>query len=248
MRKTILTGLTTALALAAVAGPAYAQAPAPSTTPATPALAASTPAVSPAVPSQPNVSPAQPQMAATIHIKNCTVKSSRNAGGYTWASCSIVGTNLPNQGRPAELQVEPRGVQSRHARALAADLGHGRRPQRRHDPRAEVRLQGQDGLAGPQEPGDHDLERDERRHDHERHRRRLGARRCLTPTRASPAEPARGALPAPRVDLLLAVAARAAPLALSSTSWWRVRPGRRRPAWRPRTPRGPAPPPPGPST
>lgn len=35
---------------------------------------------------------------ATIHIKNCTVKSSRNAGGYTWASCSIVGTNLPNQG------------------------------------------------------------------------------------------------------------------------------------------------------
>ena len=29
--------------------------------------------------------------------------------------------------------------------------------------------------------------------------------------------------------------------------WW-VRPGCRRPAWRPRTPRGPAPPPPGPST
>ena len=98
MRKTILTGLTTALALGAVAGPAYAQAPAPPTTPATPAPAASTPAVSPAVPSQPNVSPAQPQMAATIHIKNCTVKRSGNAGGYTWASCSIVGTNLPNQG------------------------------------------------------------------------------------------------------------------------------------------------------
>jgi hypothetical protein len=94
MRKTILTGLTTAVALAAVAGPAYAQTVAPPTTPTTPAPAASTPAV----PSQPNVSPAQPQMAATIHIKNCTVKSSRNAGGYTWASCSIVGTNLPNQG------------------------------------------------------------------------------------------------------------------------------------------------------
>ena len=37
MRKTILTGLTTALALAAVAGPAYAQAPAAPTSPATPA-------------------------------------------------------------------------------------------------------------------------------------------------------------------------------------------------------------------
>lgn len=97
MHKTILTGLTTALALAAVAGPAYAQAAAPPTTPATPAPAASTPAVSPAVPSQPNVSPAQPQMAATIHVKNCTVNRSRNAY-YTWASCSIVGTNLPNQG------------------------------------------------------------------------------------------------------------------------------------------------------
>lgn len=37
MRKTILTGLTTAIAFAAVAGPAYAQAAAPPATPATPA-------------------------------------------------------------------------------------------------------------------------------------------------------------------------------------------------------------------
>ena len=36
MRKTILTGLTTVIAVAAVAGPAYAQAPAPPVAPAIP--------------------------------------------------------------------------------------------------------------------------------------------------------------------------------------------------------------------
>lgn len=60
-RNQIIAGLTTALALAAVAGPAQAD------TPAAPAASA-----------------------PTVHIKNCALKQSRNAGGFVSASCAIV--------------------------------------------------------------------------------------------------------------------------------------------------------------
>jgi hypothetical protein len=40
---------------------------------------------------------AQTAAAPTVHIRNCTVSTSHNKGGYAWASCSIVSSNLPNQ-------------------------------------------------------------------------------------------------------------------------------------------------------
>jgi hypothetical protein len=40
---------------------------------------------------------AQTRAAPTVHIRNCTVSRSHNKGGYAWASCSIVGSNFPNQ-------------------------------------------------------------------------------------------------------------------------------------------------------
>jgi hypothetical protein len=64
MHRLIVTGLTTALAAGAVAVPASAQS---TTTPA-------------------------PTASSTIHINNCTVKKSRNAGGFTYAYCAIVAT------------------------------------------------------------------------------------------------------------------------------------------------------------
>jgi hypothetical protein len=104
MRKTIVTGLTTVMAVAAVAGPAYAQAPAPPVVPAIPVTPSNAP-VNPTTPTNPTnppnpnapiVVPAQPQTGATMHIRPFTVKHSRNAGGYTYAYASIVGSNLPN--------------------------------------------------------------------------------------------------------------------------------------------------------
>jgi hypothetical protein len=95
MRKTtILTGLTTVAAAAAIAAPsAMAQAPAPPS-----------PSPSPTPTPNPTVSPAQPatpsQAGATpsVHIRNCTISKSRNAGGFAWASCSIVGSDVPARG------------------------------------------------------------------------------------------------------------------------------------------------------
>jgi hypothetical protein len=70
MHRTALTVLSAALLAGAVAGPAQAQAP----------LVAPAPA-----PSSAAVSPT-----ATVAIDNCTVRVSRNAGGFTYAYCSIV--------------------------------------------------------------------------------------------------------------------------------------------------------------
>ncbi len=69
MHRPALSVLGAALLAAAVAGPAQAQAPliAPA-----PSSAAATPA------------------AATVTIDPCTVRHSRNAGGFTYAYCSIV--------------------------------------------------------------------------------------------------------------------------------------------------------------
>jgi hypothetical protein len=64
MNRTLLIGLTSALAAGAVAVP-VAQA-------------------------QTTTTPAPSSSAGTIHIKNCTVSKSRNAGGFAWASCAIV--------------------------------------------------------------------------------------------------------------------------------------------------------------
>ena len=77
MRSTkIIAGLTTAaLATAALGGTAQAQ------TLSDPAGTAAT----------------GPQIA----INNCTVKQSRNAGGFVWASCSIVTTNIASADSPA---------------------------------------------------------------------------------------------------------------------------------------------------
>jgi hypothetical protein len=75
-----------AIALAAFGGTAAAQTPAP---PATPGV----PDISPAAPSTPS--------GPLIRIKNCTVKQSRNAGGFVYASCSIVTTNLQSADGPA---------------------------------------------------------------------------------------------------------------------------------------------------
>jgi hypothetical protein len=36
-----------------------------------------------------------------IAINNCTVKQSRNAGGFVWASCTIVTTNIASADSPA---------------------------------------------------------------------------------------------------------------------------------------------------
>jgi hypothetical protein len=36
-----------------------------------------------------------------IAINDCTVKQSRNAGGFVWASCSIVTTNIASADSPA---------------------------------------------------------------------------------------------------------------------------------------------------
>ena len=41
--------------------------------------------------------PSGPQIA----IKDCTVKQSRNAGGFVWASCSIVTTDISSADSPA---------------------------------------------------------------------------------------------------------------------------------------------------
>jgi hypothetical protein len=103
MRKTIITGLTTVMAIAAVAGPAYARAPVPSSPSVpSPPPPAQTPAVpaNPAVPSSPTPAavPSQPDAPGTLHIRNFTVRKSHNRGGYVYASASIVGTNLPMQG------------------------------------------------------------------------------------------------------------------------------------------------------
>jgi hypothetical protein len=61
-----------------------------------------------AVPAQPQTPtgtavPAQPQTpnGPLIAIKDCTVKQSRNAGGFVWASCSIVTTNIASADSPA---------------------------------------------------------------------------------------------------------------------------------------------------
>jgi hypothetical protein len=70
MHRTALTVLSAALLAGAVAGPAAAQ----------------TPIVSPA----PTPSSAAPSPAATVTIDRCTVRHSRNAGGFTYAYCSIV--------------------------------------------------------------------------------------------------------------------------------------------------------------
>lgn len=70
MHRTALTILGTALLAGAVAGPAQAQAPLVAPAPA-PSSAAASPT-------------------ATVAIDNCTVRVSRNAGGFTYAYCSIV--------------------------------------------------------------------------------------------------------------------------------------------------------------
>jgi hypothetical protein len=70
MHRTALTALGAALLAGAVAGPAQAQAPLIAPAPA-PSSAAATPA-------------------ATVTIDPCTVRHSRNAGGFTYAYCSIV--------------------------------------------------------------------------------------------------------------------------------------------------------------
>ncbi|HVP02071.1 MAG TPA: hypothetical protein VMT10_05830 [Solirubrobacteraceae bacterium] len=61
-----------------------------------------------AVPAQPQTPtgtavPAQPETpnGPLIAINNCTVKQSRNAGGFVWASCSIVTTNIASADSPA---------------------------------------------------------------------------------------------------------------------------------------------------
>ena len=75
MHTKIITGLTTAVTVAAMATPALAQTPAPT-----------------------------PQPAATgpsVHINACKVAHSRN--GFTWASCAIVTNGLP-AGTSAALQ------------------------------------------------------------------------------------------------------------------------------------------------
>lgn len=61
-----------------------------------------------AVPAQPETPtgsavPAQPETpnGPLIAINNCTVKQSRNAGGFVWASCSIVTTNIASADSPA---------------------------------------------------------------------------------------------------------------------------------------------------
>ena len=41
---------------------------------------------------------AQAPATPSVHIRNCTISKSRNAGGYAWAACSIVGTNVPSSG------------------------------------------------------------------------------------------------------------------------------------------------------
>jgi hypothetical protein len=70
MHRTALTALGAVLLTGAVAGPAQAQAPLIAPAPA-PSSAAATPA-------------------ATVAIDDCTVRVSRNAGGFTYAYCSIV--------------------------------------------------------------------------------------------------------------------------------------------------------------
>jgi hypothetical protein len=41
---------------------------------------------------------AQTAAAPSVHIRNCTITKSHNAGGFAWAACSIVGSNVPSQG------------------------------------------------------------------------------------------------------------------------------------------------------
>jgi hypothetical protein len=65
MHRTLVTGLATALIAVPAAVPAAASAQAPASASGS---------------------------GATIHINNCTVKRSRNAGGFTYASCAIVST------------------------------------------------------------------------------------------------------------------------------------------------------------
>ncbi|HEY4099148.1 MAG TPA: hypothetical protein VGM33_26725 [Baekduia sp.] len=68
MNRSLLIALTSTLAAGAVAVPA---AQAQTTTPTT-------------------TTPSPSSSAGTIHINNCTVSKSRNAGGFAWASCAIV--------------------------------------------------------------------------------------------------------------------------------------------------------------
>jgi hypothetical protein len=70
MHRTALTALAAALSAGAVAAPAQAQAPLVSPAPAPSSTAAAS--------------------AATVAIDDCTVRVSRNAGGFTYAYCSIV--------------------------------------------------------------------------------------------------------------------------------------------------------------
>lgn len=47
------------------------------------------------------VAQAQTPSGPQIAINDCTVKQSRNAGGFVWASCSIVTTNIASADSPA---------------------------------------------------------------------------------------------------------------------------------------------------
>ena len=70
MHRTAVTALSAALLAGAIAGPAQAQAPLVSPAP-TPSSAVASPA-------------------AMVTIDPCTVRHSRNAGGFTYAYCSVV--------------------------------------------------------------------------------------------------------------------------------------------------------------
>jgi hypothetical protein len=77
MHRTALTALSAALLTAAVAVPAQAQEPL-----ASPAPTSSSAAAAPT---------------ATVAIDDCTVRVSRNAGGFTYAYCSIVAQSPAGQ-------------------------------------------------------------------------------------------------------------------------------------------------------
>jgi len=74
MRNKLALGLATVVAASAIAAPAVAQSSAPNQA-----------------------------AGATIQIKPCVVKHSRNAGGFTYASCTVVSNDIP-QGTSAAVQ------------------------------------------------------------------------------------------------------------------------------------------------
>jgi hypothetical protein len=90
MRTKLTAGLTMAVAVASIAGPAMAA----TVSPANPAA----PNVSPANPAAPTVNPANPatpNFTPQLHLNTCKV--ARSSKGYTTASCQLVAINMGKQ-------------------------------------------------------------------------------------------------------------------------------------------------------